>query len=147
MPPFDYQAVFIFVTIIALVLAAVALVGVLRKPIPETVETEAGPERDLTDYKVRDELTGFLRKQGVVGNADIRNGIVLSPITRDDVMPLATVLANAGSFMARLPNPAACSLYVRESQSGQMMLLSDLDLDHIVDAARVMQSIGKESRK
>lgn len=103
--------------------------------------------RDLKDQATRQELTGFLQKQQVVGDADIRNGFVLAPVPPENLEPLAIVLGNAAAFIARLRNPAASSLYVRDSVSDRFMLLGDLDLDHLVDAARVMQRVAEDRRR
>lgn len=103
--------------------------------------------RDLSDHATRQELTGFLQKQQVVGDADIRNGFVLAPVPPEKLEPLAIVLGNAAAFIARLRNPAASSLYVRDSTNDRFMLLGDLDLDHLVDAARVMQRVAEDRRK
>lgn len=103
--------------------------------------------RDLKDQATRQELTDFLQKQQVVGDADIRNGFVLAPVPPENLEPLAIVLGNAAAFIARLRNPAASSLYVRDSVSDRFMLLGDLDLDHLVDAARVMQRVAEDSRR
>lgn len=103
--------------------------------------------RDLKDQATRQELTAFLQKQQVVGDADIRNGFVLAPVPPDNLEPLAIVLGNAAAFIARLRNPAASSLYVRDSVSDRFMLLGDLDLDHLVDAARVMQRVAEDRRR
>lgn len=103
--------------------------------------------RDLAEHPTRQELTGFLKKQQVVGDADIRNGFVLAPVPPEKLDPLAVVLGNAAAMIARLRNPAASSLYVRDSVSDRFMLLGDLDLDHLVDAARVMQRVAEDRRK
>jgi hypothetical protein len=103
--------------------------------------------RDLAEHPTRQELTGFLQKQQVVGDADIRNGFVLAPVPPEKLDPLAVVLGNAAAMIARLRNPAASSLYVRDSVNDRFMLLGDLDLDHLVDAARVMQHVAEDRRK
>lgn len=103
--------------------------------------------RDLADHGTRQELTGFLQKQQVIGDADIRNGFVLAPVPPEKLEPLAIVLGNAAAFIARLRNPAASSLYVRDSVNDRFILLGDLDLDHLVDAARVMQRVAEDRRK
>lgn len=103
--------------------------------------------RDLAENETRQELTGFLRKWQVVGDADIRNGFVLAPVPPEKLEPLAVVLGNAAAFISRLRNPAASSLYVRDSVNDRFILLGDLDLDHLVDAARVMQRVAEDRRK
>lgn len=102
--------------------------------------------RELKDEPVRRELTEFLRKQWVIGDADIRQGIVFAPVPPDRLEPLAVVLGNAAATMARMDNRAADSLYVR-MKDGRMVLVGDLDLDHLVDAARVMQRVAEDRRK
>jgi hypothetical protein len=103
--------------------------------------------RDLAEQPTRQQLTGFLQKQQVVGDADIRNGFVLPPVPPEKLEPLAVVLGNAAAFIGRLRNPASCSLYVRDSVNDRFMLVADLDLDHLVDAARVMQRVAEDRRK
>lgn len=104
-------------------------------------------ERTLSDREVMVDLTAFLRKQNVVGDADIRDGVVFPPVPPEKLDPLAVVLGNAAVFINRLRNPAACSLYVRDSMSDRFMLLPDLDLDHLLDASRVMQRVAEDRRK
>lgn len=102
--------------------------------------------RDLGEQETRDGLSAFLAKHNVQGDADIRDGKVYAPVPPDRLEPLAILFINAASYYARLANPAACGLYVRD-QSGQYTPLGDLDLDHIVDAARVMQRVAEDRRK
>lgn len=101
--------------------------------------------RRLSEESVRAELSGFLRKQMVVGDADIRQGIVFAPVPADRLEPLAVALGNAASMLARMQNRAADSLYIR-NKDGSLALI-DLDLDHLVDAARVMQRVAEDRRK
>lgn len=101
--------------------------------------------RHLKDEQVRNELSGFLRKQMVVGDADIRQGIVFAPVPAEKLEPLALALGNAAAALARMQNRAADSLYIR-NRDGSLALI-DLDLDHLVDAARVMQRVAEDRRK
>lgn len=103
--------------------------------------------RDLADHATRRELTEFLRQQQVIGDADIRNGIVFAPVPDDMVEPLAIVLGNAAAMIARLKNPAASSIYIRDSVNDRFLLLADLDIDHLLDAARVMQRVAEDNLK
>lgn len=111
--------------------------GVIREP----------KMRKLSDNEVLVDLTAFLHKQNVVGDADIRDGVALAPVPPERLDPLALVLGNAAAFLSRLRNPAACSLYVRDSVSDRFMLLPDLDLDHLLEASRVMQRVAEDRRK
>lgn len=101
--------------------------------------------RHLSEDSVRAELSGFLRKQMVVGDADIRQGIVFAPVPAEKLEPLALALGNAAAALARMQNRAADSLYIR-NRDGSLALI-DLDLDHLVDAARVMQRVAEDRRK
>lgn len=101
--------------------------------------------RRLSEESVRAELSGFLRKQMVVGDADIRQGIVFAPVPSEKLEPLALALGNAAAALARMQNRAADSLYIR-NRDGSLALI-DLDLDHLVDAARVMQRVAEDRRK
>ncbi|MDY6949857.1 MAG: hypothetical protein SXG53_29640 [Pseudomonadota bacterium] len=98
--------------------------------------------RFLSDEKVRNELSGFLRNQMVVGDADIRQGIVFAPVPPERLEPLAIVLNNAAAMFHHLPNLAADALYVRKTDGSWVMI--GLDLAHVVDAARVMQTVAAD---
>lgn len=101
--------------------------------------------RHLADEAVRKELTAFLQKQMVMGDADIRQGMVFAPVPPERLEPLAVALSNAVSIIQTLANGAADSLYVRR-RDGEFALI-DLDLDHLIDAARVMQRVAEDRRK
>lgn len=101
--------------------------------------------RHLKDQNVRTELSGFLRKNMVVGDADIREGIVFAPVPPERLEPLALALGNAVGLLRVLPNLAADALYVQK-KDGSLALVG-LDLDHLVDAARVMQRVAEDRRK
>lgn len=108
---------------------------------------EGGVMRNLSTPEVRLDLTAFLQKQLVIGDADIRGGVVYAPVPAERLDPLAVVLENAASMISRLRNPGGSSLYVRDSVNERFMLLSDLDLDHLLDAARVMNRVAEDRRK
>lgn len=131
------------------VAAAASVLGVIGfRRLGHHLQQEAEQEiRSLSDRRVRSDLTNFLSKNNVVGDADIRSGVVLAPVPYDQLEPLAIVLGNAASFISRLKNPAASSIYVRDSVNDRFILLADLDLDHLVDAARVMQRVAEETQR
>jgi hypothetical protein len=118
----------------------------LRRKLQPIPVAEEG-ERDLSDTHVRKGLTDFLARHKIVGDADIRNGFVLAPVPPERLEPLAIVLGNAAAFISRLRNPSASSIYIRDSVNDRFMLLGDLDLDHLVDASRVMQRVAEDRRK
>lgn len=128
-------------------------VGLMGRMLLNWIDREIADEpkkpdsRDLCEAHVRADLTNFLRKNGVVGDADIRQGMVFAPVPPDRLEPLAVVLGNAAAFASRLRNPSANSIYIRDSLTDQFMLLGDLDLDHLADAARVMQRVAEDRRK
>ena len=101
--------------------------------------------RHLREESVRTELSGFLRKNLVVGDADIRQGIVFAPVPPEKLEPLALALGNAVGLLRTLPNLAADVLYVRQKDGSLAMI--DLDLDHLIDAARVMQRVAEDRKK
>lgn len=101
--------------------------------------------RHLRDEQVRSELSRFLRKNRVVGDADIRQGIVFAPVPPERLEPLAIALGNAVGLIRHLPNLAADVLYVRQKDGSLAMI--DLDVDHLIDAARVMQRVVEDRKK
>ena len=101
--------------------------------------------RDLREQPTRQQLTAFLSKWNVVGDADIRQGMVFAPVPPERLEPLALALGNAVGLLRNLPNLAADVLYVRNKDGSLAMI--DLDLDHLVDAARVMQRVAEDRRK
>ena len=98
---------------------------------------------DLSSPLTRARLTMFLENSGITGSAEIRDGVVY-PMHEERVHPLAIVLGNAAAFASRLKNPAASSLYIRDSVHDRFVLLADLDLDHIREAAQVMRRVAAE---
>lgn len=133
----------------ALVALASTIIGVwafrwLHRLLSKQVAAEERI-RHLRDEKVRNELSGFLRKQMVIGDADIRQGIVFAPVPPERLEPLAIALGNAVGILRRLPNLAADVLYVRQKDGSLAMI--DLDVDHLIDAARVMQRVAEDRRK
>lgn len=96
---------------------------------------------------VRSELTGFLHKNMVVGDADIRDGVVYPRTRLGEAGPLASILENAATVTVGFKNPNASSLYVYDPHRGSFMLLRDLDLDHIADAARIIRHVAEKNTK
>lgn len=123
-----------------LLLAAMHLY-VFRKQPPDFEDDERG--MDLSDPLARQRLQQVIEKYGIEGDADIRSGIVLPPVPLEQAQPLAIVLDNAAGMISRLRNPAASSLYVRDSINDRFMLLVDLDLDHLREAAQIMREIAR----
>lgn len=100
--------------------------------------------RLLTEKGVRDELSGFLRKQMVTGDADIRDGVVFAPVPAERLGPLGILLKDAASVREMLVNPEADSLYVRVN--GEFHI-TGLDLSDISEAASVMSRVAEDRRK
>lgn len=103
--------------------------------------------RELGDPVVREQLTRFLQQQKVSGDANIRNGVVIVPVPANRLSPLVQVLKDAVSRLARLRNPAACSLYVRDSVSDRWMLLGDLDLGVLQETVSVLERVAEDRIK
>jgi hypothetical protein len=101
--------------------------------------------RHLRDEAVRRDLARFLERNKVVGDADIRQGFVFAPVPPEKLEPLAVALGNAVSILRTLPNLSADVLYVKKKDGSLSMI--DLDLDHLIDAARVMQRVAEDHRK
>lgn len=133
-------------TVVAIVASLVGWVGFRR--LHRWLHHRAVVEerlRHLKDENVRNELSGFLRKNMVFGDADIRQGIVFAPVPPERLEPLAVALGNAVGILRHLPNLAADVLYVKKKDGSLAMI--DLDLDHLIDAARVMQRVAEDRRK
>lgn len=116
----------------------------LRRQIACEQDDEPQEARSLSDELVRRDLSRFLTKQNVIGDADIRNGVVYAPVPPERLEPLATVLINAAGLISNLSNRAADSLYIRTKDGWAM---TDLDLDHVIDAARVMQRVAEDRQR
>lgn len=99
---------------------------------------------DLADRSVRERLTTFLERNGIKGDADIRDGKVLVPVSLDRLHPLVVILTNAAAVTQRLKNPAACSLYVRDSVNDRFMLVPELDLDDLREVAELLRAAVAE---
>lgn len=115
------------------------LLGLRQRPMHERPEEE----RNLNALHVRRGLSDFLARHRIVGSADIRDGEVLPAVSVERLYPLAIRLDNAYSVLRRLPNPAASSLYVRDSVSDKFRLL-DLDVEDIGETVRLLQMVERQ---
>lgn len=138
----NYDAMVIY-TLVAVASIIIGLYGLnwidkyIRKPVIQGT-------RDLADPNVRAQLEAFLARHMIVGEADIRHGCVSPPAYTLDHHGLATVLEDAAARLHRMKNPASCSLYVRDSVEDRWYILGELDLDHLVEAARILRRVAGE---
>lgn len=135
------------------VVAALVGVGVFRyirwriQPQPGFEETGEDPDElgfDLSDILVRHRLQRAIDKNHIVGSADIRDGKVYAPVPFERMHPLLGVIDNANAALHRLKNPAACSLYIRDSVNDRFMLVPDLDLDDLREIAELLRAAVAE---
>ncbi len=106
----------------------------------------ANEVRSLADPDIRKRLGEMLTEQKITGCAQIVEGRVIPELTEAQLHPLALVLGRAALRISRLRNPAACSLYIRDSENDRWIVLDELDLDDIREAARIVQSVAEEKR-
>lgn len=99
---------------------------------------------DLSDPIVRERLTVFLERNRITGSADIRDGKVLVPPSLDRMHPLLGVVNSATSILGRLKNPAACSLYIRDSVNDRFMLVPELDLEDLREISELLRAAVAE---
>lgn len=112
------------------------------QPLPERDEDETG--FDLADPVVRHRLQRMLAKYGIVGNADIREGQVYEPVSLDRMHPLLGVVNSATMVLQRLKNPAASSLYIRDSVNDRFMIVPELDLEDLREIAELLRAAVAE---
>lgn len=133
-------------TVLVFVLACYILIRIglkfrTKEPFPEL------EPRRLSDPATRKSLTEFFTRNGVVGDADIRAGVCLAPVSLDRIHPVALRFGNAYAAARRqMRNPNACSLYLIDSESGRPKLI-DLDMDDIGEAARLFQRVAADQEK
>ena len=137
-----YEIISYGITAVASIIVGFHVVRLLDRKFRQQARQEP-TTHDLTHEATRARLTLFLTQAGIVGNAEIRDGVVY-PLHEERLHPLAIVLGNAAAFASRLKNPAASSLYIRDSVHDRFVLLSDLDLDHIREAAQVMRRVAAQ---
>lgn len=106
---------------------------------PPVAETDL--PTDLLTHPARERLNRILARGGFSGDADIRQGFALPVQKANTHEPLALAFWNAASIASTLKNRAADSLYIR-STDGTYRLI-DLDVDHLIDAARALQGGSK----
>lgn len=94
---------------------------------------------NLRDGLVRERMERMLEQYGITGDADIRDGRVLTPPDTDKLHPLLNKVLNAVSFGGRLRNPAASQVYIRDSMGDRFLPLADLDLDDLRDLAEIIR--------
>ena len=137
-----YEIISYGITAVAAIICGFHLVRWLDKQFRRQARQE--PEtHDLNNPITRARLTSFLASAGIGGSAEIRDGVVYL-MHEEQAHPLAIVFGNAAAFANRLKNPDACSLYIRDSVNDRFLLLSDLDLDHIREAAQMLRRVAAE---
>ena len=99
---------------------------------------------DLDCPITRARLARMLVKYGIVGSADIRDGKVYAPVSFDRMHPLLGLINGANMALQNLKNPAACSLYVRDSVNDRFMLVPELDLDDLREIAELLRAAVAE---
>jgi len=133
---------YIVVGIASIIVGGHALLFLDRKL--RTIKPEV-KTRPLTDPEVRSELSGFLRKHMVHGDADIRDGVVVSPVSPDRLSPLALTLGRASALLTTMSNRESDALYVRDGDRGYR--LTGLDLSDVVEAASVIHRVAEDRHK
>lgn len=111
---------------------------------PEMSDEEQAILRSLANPVGREHLRKALEMNNIVGDADIRDGKVYEPMSLDRMHPLLTVIDNANAALHRFKNPAACSLYIRDSVNGKFMLVPDLDLADLREIAELLRAAVAE---
>lgn len=114
-----------------------------REAVRRKLEEIAGG-LDLADPAVRERLRTMLEAYNIGGSADIRDGKVYPPVPFDRMHPLLGLIDNANAALYRLKNPAACSLYVRDSMNDRFMLVPDLDLSDLREIAELLRAAVAE---
>ena len=114
------------------------------QPLPVKPDGEEVVLNALSDPIFRERFKRLLENHNVVGDADIRDGKVYEPMSLDRMHPLLTVIDNANAALHRLKNPAACSLYIRDSVNDKFMLVPDLDLADLREIAELLRAAVAE---
>lgn len=120
--------------------------AIRAKRTPATVPPEIGP-KDLSNPHIRERMTVFLATHEIVGDADVRGGRFFPPVPVSKLEPLALVMRQAWERVQRMKNPAACSLYIRDSENDRFMLLDELDVQDIGEILRVIERVAEDRRK
>jgi hypothetical protein len=135
-----YEIISYAITAVASIIVGFHMVRWMDRMFRKEVQEEP-TTHDLDQPLTRARLTTLLAKARVTGSAEIRDGVVY-PMHEGRAHPLATVFGNAATFASRFQNPAASSLYIRDSVNDKFVLLADLDLDHIREAAQIMRQVA-----
>lgn len=114
--------------------------GLVSKPEKEVF-------RDLANPATRDSLAKFLQAHGITGEADIRDQKVFPAVPAMHLDPLAVVLNLAASRIDRLKNPNACALYMRDVEADRWVILDELSLFDLRNAARVITRVAEDRKK
>jgi hypothetical protein len=114
-------------------------------PVEEQA-VEVGP-KNLSERHIRERLTLFLAAHQITGDADVRNGHFLAPVPASKLEPLAIMMRRAWNRIQSLKNPAACSLYIRDSENDRFLLLDELDLADVGEMLRVMERVVSDRKK
>lgn len=108
--------------------------------------------RPLDDLGVRRGLTEFLIKQGVSGDADIRDGKVYPPVDPSRLDPLALLFRNAHSMIVQFPNAINGDLYFAVKNPGEgtgwkYSCAGGVGVSDLGEVASVMERVAADYRK
>lgn len=90
---------------------------------------------------------GAVLRDKVRGDFDYRDGQVYKPVPDELIHPVIANVNNAIAGLERTKNPAACSLYFRDSVSDRFMLLPDLDIDDLRDIRELLRAAVAERQR
>lgn len=99
---------------------------------------------DFGDPFVRERLQRMIDAHRLSGSVDIRDGKVYEPVSLDRMHPLLGLINGANMALQNLKNPAACSLYVRDSVNDRFMLVPELDLDDLREIGELLRAAVAE---
>lgn len=137
-----YEIISYALVAVASIITGGHLVHFLHKYFRAHPEPEPCP---LSDATVRNRLSLFMTRHKIYGDAQIIDGVV-HPVATINAHPLAMVFRNAVSHMDRMQNPAASSIYIRDSVNDRFLLLADLDVDHLRDAAMLLSAVAERKK-
>jgi hypothetical protein len=108
-------------------------------------------ELDLDRLPVRDRLQKFLRKHGITGSCDIREGWVFAPVPPERLEPLALMFLHTFSVIGQTPNAVNGNLYYAVKREGQgtgwSYHATDVTVEDLREAYTALSRVVEDRRK
>lgn len=94
----------------------------------------------------RTRLSSLLSRNYITGDANIREGKVYPVVDPVRVHPIMTLLEGAANRVARLPNPSASVIYMRDPETGRYEPLGSIDAEDFREIVELLRPVAEAEK-